>query len=123
MLQLIHQLGARGDDWPSTEVAGYPWRDEIIAILFMYPNVSVDISAIALPRFIASGFFHESLGHLVSLGFTDRILFGSDVEDPKATGEMVEAVESARFLTLDQKRAIFCGNAKKLFRLADLQCN
>lgn len=102
--------------------AGYPWIDAITAILYMYPNVSVDISAIALPRFLPTPVFHEYLRHLVSLGFTDRLMFGTDVEDPSATGETVNAVESALFLSLDQKRAIFCGNAMRFFRLADLHC-
>lgn len=102
--------------------AGYPWMEEITALLYMYPNVSVDISAIALPRFLPPAIFQDFLGKLVRLGFTDRILFGSDVQDSKVTGETLEAIESAEFLTLEEKRGILCGNAKELFRLADLQC-
>lgn len=102
--------------------AGFPWGEEMAAILYMYPNVSVDISAIALPWFTAPGVFHDYLRRLVSLGFSNRIMFGSDVESASATGETIEAIETATFLTSEQKRAIFCDNARKFFRITDLRC-
>jgi predicted TIM-barrel fold metal-dependent hydrolase len=102
--------------------AGYPLAEEMIAVLFIYPNVSVDISAIALPRFVPTPMFHEYLRRFVDLGFTDRLMFGSDVASPTSIQETVEAIESAPFLTLEQKRAIFCGNAQKLFRIAEIRC-
>ena len=102
--------------------AGYPRAEEITAVLYMYPNVSVDISAIALARFNAPGVFHEYLRRLVVLGFANRIMFGSDVQDPGATRETVEAIEGATFLSLEQKRAIFCENARKFFRIGDIRC-
>jgi predicted TIM-barrel fold metal-dependent hydrolase len=102
--------------------AGYPRLEEITAVLYMYPNVSVDISAIALPRFTPPGVFHEYLRQLVARGFTNRIMFGSDVQDPAVTRETIDAIEGASFLSLQQKRAIFCENARNYFRLADLRC-
>lgn len=103
--------------------AGYPRAEEMLAVLFMYPNVSVDISAIALPRFVAPDVFHEYLRRLVGHGFTSRIMFGTDVESAGTTRETIDAIESASFLSLEQKRAIFCDNARKFFRIADLRCD
>lgn len=97
--------------------AGYPRAEEMIAVLYMYPNVSVDISAIALPRLSQPSVFHEYLRRLVALGFINRIMFGSDVQDAAATRETIEAIESATFLSVEQKRALFCENARKLFRI------
>ena len=103
--------------------AGYPRLEEVIAVLYMYPNVSVDISAIALARFTPPGVFHEYMRRLVELGFADRIMFGSDVQDPAATRETVDAIQNATFLSLEQKRAVLCDNARKFFRIDDLRCN
>ena len=81
-----------------------------------------NISAIALPWFLPTPVFHDYLRRFVELGFHDRIMFGSDAEVADAMGLTIEAIESVPFLTLDQTRAIFCGNARKLFRIADLRC-
>ena len=76
----------------------------------------VDISVInwALPR----EEFHSYLRRLVESGFGKRILFGSDqMVWPEAIGLAIEGVDSAPFLTEDEKRDIFHDNAVRFFRL------
>ena len=62
--------------------------------------------------------FHAYLGALVRAGLGKRLMFGSDhMYWPEAIGLAVEGVESATFLTPEEKRDIFHGNAVRFFRL------
>ena len=56
--------------------AGYPLLDDLLALLFVYPQVHVDISAIvrATPR----PAFYRYLRGIVEAGFGNRVMFGSD---------------------------------------------
>jgi len=95
---------------------GWPYLQDTIALLFVYPQVNVDLGAIdwALPR----AEFHAYLGALMRAGFGTRIMFGSDqMYWPEAIGMAVEAIEAAPFLNDAQKRDIFYNNAARFLRL------
>ena len=97
--------------------AGWPMGDAMVALMWRYPQVSVDTSVIActLPR---AG-FHAYLRRFVETGFAARILFGSDAtKDPERTRIAIEAIESADFLTAVQKRDILHDNAVRFLRRA-----
>lgn len=96
--------------------AGWPNLDQMLALMWAHPQVYVDVGVIdwALPR----AEFHSYLRRLVEAGFGQRIMFGSDqMVWPDAIGRAVEGVESAAFLTEQQKRDIFYNNAVRFFRL------
>lgn len=96
--------------------AGWPMLDQMIALLWAHPQVYVDVGVIdwALPR----PEFHSYLRRLVEAGFGQRIMFGSDqMVWPEAIGKAIEGIETAAFLTEEQKRDIFYNNAAKFFRL------
>ena len=96
--------------------AGWPYLQETIALIFEYPQVNADLGAIdwLLPR----AEFHAYLGALVRAGLGKQLMFGSDhMYWPEGIGLAVEGVESATFLTPEQKRDIFYGNAVRFFRL------
>ncbi len=96
--------------------AGWPMLNEMISLLLLYPQVYVDIAGIdwALPR----KEFHRYLRTLVEAGFGKRILFGSDASLwPKTLSIAIEAIESADFLTAEQKRDILYNNAARFLRL------
>lgn len=98
---------------------GYPFVQETIALMFMYQQVYMDISAInwILPR----EEFHGYLQQLMRLYLGKRIMFGSDqMVWPDAVGMGIEAVESAPFLTREQKRDILYNNAAGFLRLQGL---
>ena len=98
--------------------AGWPLLDEMVAIMFFYPNVYVDISAINW--FSPRDDFHFYLRRLIQAGFGKRIMFGSDqMFWPEAIEVAIESVESADFLTEEQKRDIFYNNAVRFFRLEE----
>lgn len=96
--------------------AGYPYIAETLALLYVYPQVYVDVAVInwAIPRKA----FHAYLRALVDAGFGERIMFGSDqMIWPDAIGLAVAGIESADFLTSGQKRDIFYDNAARFLRL------
>ena len=94
------------------ENAGNPFLDEMTALMRRYP-VHADLSTITrAPR----GVFHDYLNALIRRGLGERLMFGTDgVPIPQA----VEAIESASFLTDEQKRDIFYNNAARFLRLSD----
>jgi uncharacterized protein len=95
---------------------GWPYLQETMALLSIYPQVNVDLGSIdwLLPR----AEFHAYLGALMRAGFGRRIMFGSDqMYWPEAIGMAVDAVDAAPFLTAAEKRDIFHGNAARFLRL------
>ncbi len=96
--------------------AGWPMLDEMLALLYTYPQVYVDVGVIdyLLPR----AEFHAYLRRLVEAGFESRIMFGSDqMLWPQAIGYAIRSIESADFLTEKQKRDILYNNAARFLRL------
>jgi predicted TIM-barrel fold metal-dependent hydrolase len=95
---------------------GWPYLQETKAILSVYPQVYADLATInwIIPR----EEFHSYLRALVRAGFGKRLLFGSDqMVWPEAIGMAVEGIESAAFLTEEEKRDIFYNNAVRFLRL------
>jgi predicted TIM-barrel fold metal-dependent hydrolase len=100
--------------------AGWPYLEETLAMLNMYPQVNADLGALGwgLPR----AEFNAYLGALVRAGFGKRVMFGSDhMYWPELIGMSVEAVNSATFLTPSEKRDIFYENAVHFYRLERLR--
>lgn len=98
--------------------AGWPMLDETINLLYLYPKVYVDVALInwAIPQ----KEFHNYLERLVNAGFSDRIMFGSDqMVWPESIELAIESINSADFLTAEQKRDIFYNNAAKFFRFSE----
>ena len=95
--------------------AGWPMLDEMLLMLYTHPQLYVDIGLISfvLPR----AEFHLYLRRLVQAGFGERIMFGSDqMVWPEAVERALDAVESAPFLTGQQKRDILYNNAARFLR-------
>ena len=87
-------------------------------LMFMHPQVYVDISAInyMLPR----KEFHNYLEQLVNAGFGKRIMFGSDAPIwPEAIEQGILAIDEADFLSEQQKQDIFYHNAMRFFRMSE----
>jgi predicted TIM-barrel fold metal-dependent hydrolase len=96
--------------------AGYPYLQETIAIMSVYPQVYADIAVInwIIPR----EEFHQYLKALMRAGMGKRLMFGSDqMIWYEAIGMAIEGTESAPFLTAEQKRDIFYNNAARFLRL------
>lgn len=98
------------------ENAGYPFRDEMIAVMYQYPQLYADVSTISwvIPR----SAFYDYLEAFVKAGLSKRLMFGSDqMVWPEKIDEAINAIEDAPFLTADQKRDIFYNNARRFLRL------
>jgi len=96
--------------------AGWPMSDQMIALLYAHPQVYVDIAVIdwAIPR----KEFHQYLRRLVEAGFSKRIMFGSDqMVWPGAIDIAIDGINSADFLSEEQKRDILYNNAARFLRL------
>lgn len=90
--------------------AGWPMADRMVQMLYSFPRLYVDTAVIDwyLPR----KEFHHYLKRLVDAGFASRIMFGSDqMIWPEAIEVAIQSIESAEFLTAQQKRDIFYNNA------------
>lgn len=95
---------------------GYPYLEGTKAIMYVYPQVYVDISVIdwALPK----AEFYQYLQSLLNSGFGKRIMYGSDQmiwED--AIPLSIKTVESAPFLDEQAKQDIFYNNAARFYGL------
>jgi len=96
--------------------AGWPYLQETIALMVVYPQVHADLGATdwGLPR----PEFHAYLGALMRAGLGKRLMFGSDqMYWPELIGMAVDAIDSATFLTSAEKRDIFHGNAVRFLQL------
>ena len=96
--------------------AGWPMGDRMMALMYAHPQVYVETGVIdhAFPR----AEFHRYLKQLVDAGFGKRVMFGSDqMVWPGAIEVAIANVESADFLTAEQKRDIFYNNAARFLRL------
>jgi predicted TIM-barrel fold metal-dependent hydrolase len=101
---------------------GSPLVDDMIALLYSYPQVYVDVAQNdwGFPR----KHFYSQLRRLVDAGFGKRIMFGSDeMIWPETIRIAVETIESADFLSHEQKRDIFCRNAARFLRLDGNSCD
>jgi uncharacterized protein len=96
--------------------AGWPFLDEMKALLYEHPQVYVDVGVIgwSQPR----PEFYRFLRGLVEAGYAKRIMFGSDqMVWPDRIEKTVETIERADFLTAEQKDDIFYNNAARFLRL------
>jgi predicted TIM-barrel fold metal-dependent hydrolase len=98
--------------------AGWPMIDDLLAVMWTYPQVYVDVGIIsyALPR---AG-FHDYLRRIVEAGFGKRVMFGSDqMVWPEAIETAIDSINSAPFLSAAQKRDILYDNAARFLRLSE----
>lgn len=102
------------------ENCGFPFSSEMIAMMYQYRKLYCDVSTIIW-------LFHRqaSLDHLERLiraGLGKRILFGSDqIIWPESISVAIETIQSADFLSSQQRADIFYGNAARFLRLTDAQ--
>ena len=99
------------------ENAGWPFVQELAALMYRYPNVYADLSTYTwiYPRTT----FYKHLKELIDIGLGKRLMYGSDqMVWPEAIDLSIEAINSADFLTQEQKRNIFYNNAARFLKLS-----
>jgi hypothetical protein len=96
--------------------AGYPYIQETIAMMYIYPELYADIGVLAwaLPK----NAFYSTLKQLMDAGFGKRIMYGSDqMMWPGAISVSVETLREAPFLSEIELRDILYNNAARFLEL------
>lgn len=100
--------------------AGWPFLEDMKALMYAHPQVYVDLGVICWG--IPKAEFHNFLKGLVDAGFGNRIMFGSDqMVWVKTIDEGIEAINTADFLSMEQKENIFYNNAAQFLGLTETQ--
>jgi len=97
---------------------GWPYLEDMKAMLYVHPQLYLDVAAIdwVLPK----AEFHNFIKGLVDAGFGKRIMFGTDqMVWPETIDIAIEAINSTDFLTLEQKEDIFYDNAAEFLGLSE----
>lgn len=90
------------------------FNDELIMMLWTYPQLYVDIGGIMWGK--GTDYFYSQLKSIVDAGYANRLMFGADAMTwPRLTSRSVEIIENADFLTEEQKDDIFFNNAVRFF--------
>lgn len=103
--------------------AGWPYLDRMIAIMFTYPQVYVDIGHINV--LLARSGIQRYLKGLVEAGLGKRIMFASDGQHANVAEEYQVAIDSilkSAFLSEAQQRDILCFNAARFMRWDEAIC-
>src|SRR5690606_37203819 len=98
------------------ENSGYPFLDDMIAMMYQCPQLYGDVSTITwiIPR----SAFYDYLKTLVDAGLGKRLMFGSDqMRGPEMIEKGIKAIEEADFLTEGQKRDILYNKAARFLQL------
>ncbi len=91
---------------------GGPYVKECIEMMKAHPGLYTDISVLNNPNIIPEKDFSAVMKEFIHAGLEDRLMFGSDNADIKAT---ITSVQQLDFLTAKQKKKIFYLNAEMLF--------
>jgi len=96
---------------------GSPFVEEMIAILYAYPNVYIDIGGNTWPY--KREYFYSQLERFMDAGFGKRIMFGSDqMKWPELIEISIDVIEEAPFLSDSEKRDILYNNAARFLDLS-----
>lgn len=102
----------------SVQHMGEGFGDELLMMLWHYPQLYVDIGGVMWTKGIEH--FHAELKTLVDAGFANRIMFGADAMIwPGLISRSVEIIEQAGYLSEEQKQGILFDNAVRFFGLDD----
>jgi predicted TIM-barrel fold metal-dependent hydrolase len=96
---------------------GWPYVDDVKALMYAHPNLYADIAVLnwILPQEELNAY----LKSLFDAGFGDRIMYGSDqMVWPEVISIGIASVNNVDFLTLEQKEDIFYDNAAEFLGLS-----
>jgi predicted TIM-barrel fold metal-dependent hydrolase len=96
--------------------AGYPMINEMIALMGANAYVYVDIAGMIWSYPLDE--IHRYIKRLVQAGFGKRIIYGTDfILWPRMFETSIGVIETAQYLSEDQKRDILFNNAVRFFRM------
>ena len=90
------------------------FSEEMIQMLWAYPQLHVDIGGIMWGK--DGDYFHAQLKTFVDAGFANRIMFGADAMVwPGLITRSIEIIQAADYLSEQQKQDILFDNAVRFF--------
>ncbi len=96
--------------------AGYPMMDNMLTLLQASSHVYVDVSGLIWSYPIKE--VNRYIQRLVEAGFQDRVMFGTDqMMWHNLMAQSINIIETAVYLTPEQKRDILYNNAARFLRL------
>lgn len=100
--------------------AGYPFLEEMIALMGANAYVYLDISGFIWSYSVDE--IHYYIKRLVQAGFGKRIMYGTDfMMWPRLFETSIGVIENAQYLSKGQKRDILFNNAASFFRMNEDQ--
>jgi uncharacterized protein len=97
--------------------AAWPMIDELLALMWVHPQVYVDISGIITD--LSKPAFNSYLKRIIETGFGNRVMYGSDqMVWPELLDIGIDIIENADYLTAKQKRDILYNNAARFLQLS-----
>lgn len=98
--------------------AGYPYLGETLALMNAFPNLYADLAAINWLLPVAE--FQYYLERLIVAGMGNRLMYGTDgIVWPDAFAMAIANIETANFLSSEEKDNIFYNNAARFLRIED----
>jgi predicted TIM-barrel fold metal-dependent hydrolase len=95
--------------------AAWPMIDELLALMWVHPQVYVDISSLITD--LSSPAFSSYLKRIMDAGFGNRVMYGSDqMIWPELLEIGIQTIEKADYLTQKQKRDILYNNAARFLQ-------
>jgi predicted TIM-barrel fold metal-dependent hydrolase len=100
--------------------AGYPFTDELIAVMGWNAYVFLDLSGFIWSYPLEE--IHATIKRLVQAGFGKRIMYGTDfIFWPRMIEASIGVIENASYLTEEQKRDILYNNAARFLRIDEIE--
>jgi Amidohydrolase len=103
--------------------AGFPYLESMLALLYLHPNVYVDVGALQATFVVPREAYYRYLRGLMENGFAKRIMFGSDLVFANQAPLGINAILAADFLNSEQKADILCRNAQRFLGLSASVCS
>lgn len=98
--------------------AGFPMRDDLLALMYAHPQVYVGVGVIIYTQ--PRDGFYAYLKAIFDAGFGKRVMFGSDqMVWPETMERSIDIINDAPFLSDQQKRDVLFWNAARFLRLSD----
>jgi predicted TIM-barrel fold metal-dependent hydrolase len=96
--------------------AGYPMIDNLLTLLQANSHVYVDVAGLIWSYPIKE--VNRYIQRMVEAGFEDRVMFGTDqLLWPNLMSQSINIIDTAEYLTPEQKRDILYNNAARFLRL------
>jgi predicted TIM-barrel fold metal-dependent hydrolase len=99
--------------------AGWPYREGTVALMQSYPELYADPGHLAGTPAIPREEFHDDLHALMRAGLGRRLMFGSGLSAQEWAANIaprIDAIQSAPFLSDDDRADIFYRNAERFLR-------